>query len=140
MGSSQTQLSEDGCWWWDGQQWHPALSEDGRWRWTGSEWVPTNVPAQAEASPSRRQTGWLHGKGATGPLLIGVGVVATVVVFAFSLTQSDPVNAFVKYEGVIAIGLMAGTGTVSGRRWAVFLLGLLVVALVVAAIGYLLFG
>jgi peptidoglycan hydrolase-like protein with peptidoglycan-binding domain len=41
------QLSADGQWRWDGQQWHPVagddaagqLSADGQWRWDGREWV-----------------------------------------------------------------------------------------------------
>lgn len=31
-------LSEDGNWFWDGQEWRPAMSDDGLWRWDGREW------------------------------------------------------------------------------------------------------
>jgi hypothetical protein len=33
-------LSQDGMWWWNGQQWVPALSPDGAYRWDGAAWVP----------------------------------------------------------------------------------------------------
>jgi hypothetical protein len=37
------QLSADGRWWWDGQQWITAESADGLWHWDGTEWW-TTVP------------------------------------------------------------------------------------------------
>jgi hypothetical protein len=38
--AAATQLSADGCWWWDGQAWVPAVSPDGLWRWDGAAWHP----------------------------------------------------------------------------------------------------
>jgi hypothetical protein len=35
------QLSADGRWWWDGQQWITAESADGLWHWDGTEWWTT---------------------------------------------------------------------------------------------------
>jgi hypothetical protein len=61
------QISPDGNWWWDGQQWLSTLSPDGRMRWNGQQWLPiaATAPApqpaaagapqgdaQAQASPS----------------------------------------------------------------------------------------
>lgn len=37
-------FSDDGKWWWDGQNWQPAVSADGRMRWDGRQWQP--VPGQ----------------------------------------------------------------------------------------------
>jgi hypothetical protein len=34
-------LSEDGQWWWDGEQWLAAVTADGLWQWDGGEWQPT---------------------------------------------------------------------------------------------------
>jgi len=48
-------LSDDGAWYWDGQQWRPTLSEDGRWRWDGEQWRP------AEASTPPAPSGTLVG-------------------------------------------------------------------------------
>src|SRR3984893_15214429 len=42
-----TQLSADGRWWWDGQQWITAESADGLWHWHGAEWW-TTVPLEHE--------------------------------------------------------------------------------------------
>jgi hypothetical protein len=42
-------LSEDGKWFWDGQQWRSAISEDGLWRWDGKEWK--SAPSEAERLP-----------------------------------------------------------------------------------------
>jgi hypothetical protein len=36
--AAPVQLSNDGNWLWDGQQWRSAISEDGLWRWDGREW------------------------------------------------------------------------------------------------------
>ena len=41
------QLSADGRWWWDGQQWITAESADGLWHWDGAEWW-TTVPLEHE--------------------------------------------------------------------------------------------
>jgi hypothetical protein len=41
------QLSADGRWWWDGQQWITAESADGLWHWDGAEWW-TTVPLDHE--------------------------------------------------------------------------------------------
>ncbi|HEV2033220.1 MAG TPA: hypothetical protein VGU71_03315 [Candidatus Dormibacteraeota bacterium] len=38
--SAAGRLSDDGMWYWDGQQWRATLSEDGRWRWDGQKWQP----------------------------------------------------------------------------------------------------
>jgi hypothetical protein len=48
LGRSKTaqpgfQLSGDGLWWWNGQQWISTLSEDGRWRWDGRTWQPVQT-------------------------------------------------------------------------------------------------
>lgn len=34
------QLSPDGKYFWDGQQWVSTVSPDGKYRWTGTAWVP----------------------------------------------------------------------------------------------------
>jgi hypothetical protein len=38
--ASPGQFSPDGKYWWDGQQWVPAVSQDGKQRWNGTAWVP----------------------------------------------------------------------------------------------------
>ena len=54
---SQTRFSEDGRWFWDGQQWRSAISEDGRWRWDGQNWQPLEQPS-AQTSQSQPGGGW----------------------------------------------------------------------------------
>ena len=34
------QLSPDGKFYWDGQQWVSSISPDGRHRWNGTQWLP----------------------------------------------------------------------------------------------------
>lgn len=38
--TSETQLSADGGWWWNGADWVRAASADGLWRWEGKRWMP----------------------------------------------------------------------------------------------------
>src|SRR5579871_2538613 len=38
------QISPDGAYYWDGQQWVTTLSKDGAHRWNGSTWVPVSAP------------------------------------------------------------------------------------------------
>jgi len=44
------QLSPDGAYYWDGQQWVTTLSKDGAHRWNGSAWVPVAAAAGADAA------------------------------------------------------------------------------------------
>jgi len=39
-GISAPQFSNDGKWYWNGQQWVTAISPDGRYQWTGTAWAP----------------------------------------------------------------------------------------------------
>jgi hypothetical protein len=39
-GISAPQFSNDGKWYWNGQQWVTAISPDGRYQWTGTVWTP----------------------------------------------------------------------------------------------------
>ena len=39
-GVSGPQFSNDGKWYWNGQQWVTAISPDGRYQWTGTAWTP----------------------------------------------------------------------------------------------------
>jgi len=48
--SGGPQISPDGRWWWDGQQWQSLYSPDGSHRWDGKAWVPV---AAAVAVPPR---------------------------------------------------------------------------------------
>jgi hypothetical protein len=41
---SQSTISADGQFYWDGTEWRSTLSTDGRWRWTGTEWTALSVP------------------------------------------------------------------------------------------------
>ena len=55
-------MSDDGLYYWDGQQWVTTLSHDGRSRWNGTAWVPVAAaPQVAYFQPPRRvrvPTGW----------------------------------------------------------------------------------
>jgi len=44
------QITSDGAYYWDGQQWVTTLSKDGAHRWNGSAWVPVAADAGADAS------------------------------------------------------------------------------------------
>jgi hypothetical protein len=63
------QLSEDGQYWWDGNEWQPntagstsanqqtqngQLSEDGFYRWDGSEWQPVDQTNDQEGGHAAR--------------------------------------------------------------------------------------
>jgi hypothetical protein len=59
---SDLKLSQDGLYYWDGQQWVSTLSNDGRSRWNGVAWVPvaTLTPVFYSQPPTRARvpTGW----------------------------------------------------------------------------------
>jgi hypothetical protein len=59
------QRSEDGKYWWDGNDWQPVpedeaggstevgqLSEDGQWQWDGSQWQPADGAGGGDGSGS----------------------------------------------------------------------------------------
>jgi hypothetical protein len=79
------QLSSDGRWRWDGQQWVPAgpksskrpgsadpgapqLSSDGRWWWTGYQWAPAEQASSKQPQPP--------GPGALPKSAVGFGAFA----------------------------------------------------------------
>ncbi|HEX7158884.1 MAG TPA: hypothetical protein VF214_07715 [Edaphobacter sp.] len=45
------QFSDDGEWWWDGQEWHPTYSTDRQWRWIGEGWLPVD-PGRSRYGPN----------------------------------------------------------------------------------------
>jgi len=56
------QLSADGLWYWNGQEWKSTLSPDGVHRWNGSAWVPAGPappPAPPSGPPSSPAPPWL---------------------------------------------------------------------------------
>jgi hypothetical protein len=79
------QLSPDGMFYWDGQQWVSTLSPDGRSRWNGTTWVPTGhaygPPSyQAAGRTLREPTSW------TRPLQLAVaGWYTLEAAYALSL-------------------------------------------------------
>ncbi|HEY1456499.1 MAG TPA: hypothetical protein VGG31_08365 [Candidatus Dormibacteraeota bacterium] len=79
----QTRFSPDGFWWWDGNEWKPAISQDRLWRWNGVNWVP--AAPMAPAKPG-------GGSGlAIGLILafVGVLVVVSVLVIVILLTMGN---------------------------------------------------
>ena len=58
----ELKLSDDGLYYWDGQQWVTTLSRDGRSRWNGVTWVPVvSGPTPVYFQPrsgARVATGW----------------------------------------------------------------------------------
>jgi hypothetical protein len=72
------QLSPDGAYYWNGQQWVSTLSPDGAHRWNGATWVPTMsgaagpVPARA----SRPASGLAFQLGGAALWAMGFGLAA----------------------------------------------------------------
>ncbi len=91
------QLSPDGLWWWDGQQWVSALSPDGRWRWTGSRW---ELNARVDQPVQRRYQ--LAPTMETRPLQVAVIaylVISTVIgVFVMSTTVGNTLHSLPAYQ------------------------------------------
>src|ERR1700686_1684260 len=72
--TSQTRLSADGFWWWDGSQWRPAMSENRLWRWTGSTWEPARPGGSASSSG--------------GALWIVIGVLVGIVILVGAIAAA----------------------------------------------------
>jgi hypothetical protein len=88
--NSGGQLSPDGYWWWDGQQWVSTISPDGRWRWNGTTWVVNEAvsraigPVRYEPTPDTRRV-----QLAVIAYLVLSAVVGVIVAPA---TMSDAIN------------------------------------------------
>jgi Domain of unknown function (DUF4328) len=50
---SQTIVSKDGEFYWDGSGWRSTLSPDGAWRWSGTEWLPSQKSKGTAQIPGR---------------------------------------------------------------------------------------
>jgi hypothetical protein len=60
------ELSPDGGYYWDGQQWLSTLSPDHRWRWDGTKWaaiVSAPLPAPTEKPPATHEAAGFAAKG-----------------------------------------------------------------------------
>ncbi|MEO8743880.1 MAG: hypothetical protein ABI334_01185 [Candidatus Dormiibacterota bacterium] len=88
------QLSPDGMYYWDGQQWQSTLSHDGRTRWNGSAWIPVQSQGYAfGASPrapvTREPTSW------TRPLQYAVAgwyVLSAIYALSLPFWMSGPMS------------------------------------------------
>lgn len=61
-GNVPGQISADGLYYWNGQDWKSTLSPDGTHRWNGSAWVPSGPPpppAAPSGPPSTPAPPWM---------------------------------------------------------------------------------
>ena len=71
-----TTFSDDGRWFWDGNQWQPAISKDGSWRWDGLQWRHTSSTGGSKSPIVFR----------LGPAISGgLAVFALLLAFVFLL-------------------------------------------------------
>ena len=83
---SESRLSPDGQWFWDGQTWLTTLSPDGQWRWDGRSWVAISAPPVHKASAGgprsipgfRTGAAWKVPLVAVGFLLLLAGINSAV--------------------------------------------------------------
>lgn len=79
-GAQPHTFSADGRWWWDGQQWQPALSADGKMRWDGAHWVP-----------ARRGSPWMWVR-RIGSLLLGLLLLLGTGLFGIWAAAAQPID------------------------------------------------
>lgn len=123
------QLSPDGSYYWNGQQWVSTLSPDGAHRWDGSAWVPSGPqqPAaataghNAAASAARPSTlAWQFG--GTAAWSIGFGAAAILVPLLTSLFSTGTVYFLILPLFGFLRGLVAiRTGRVAGGALGIVL-------------------
>jgi hypothetical protein len=107
------QLSSDGRWRWDGEQWVPVkppsskqpelggpgapqLSTDGRWWWNGYEWAPAEPASSKRTKPP--------GAGALANIAAGCGLIVLVSPIGIGLAEAPPGQA---YDTGFALGVLA---------------------------------
>jgi hypothetical protein len=101
----ELKLSDDGLYYWDGQQWVSTLSHDGGSRWNGVAWVPVAGLQQGSFQPHARvrvPTGW------TKPLQYSVvawylanAIWAVATPFIMGGTVSDYVNQAIQQNAAL---------------------------------------
>ncbi len=111
------QLSPDGSYYWNGQQWVSTLSPDGAHRWNGSTWEPVAQTAAAAlptpAGPAaatpygapaalRRPSGLGYQFGGSAAWSIGFGLASLLAPFV-AQTYFIVLPLFGLYRGFIAI-------------------------------------
>jgi hypothetical protein len=92
----ELKLSDDGLYYWDGQQWVTTLAHDGHSRWNGTAWVPVAAPPQmAYFQPPRRMrvaTGW------TKPLQYAVAawyLLQAIYAIALPFVMGGPMTDYI---------------------------------------------
>jgi hypothetical protein len=100
-------LSEDGLYYWDGQQWVSTLSNDGRSRWNGMSWVPV-APTGMPTNYTQPHTGARTATNWTKPLQYSViafyavsALWAIVEPFLMAGSISDYVNQAIQRNAAL---------------------------------------
>lgn len=139
------QLSPDGMFYWDGQQWVSTLSPDGQSRWNGTTWVPAGraygPPAyQATGRALREPTSW------TRPLQLAVvgwyvleGLYALSLPFWMGAPMSQAMNQSIQRQQQLYPTVSPPpveftnvlTSMVGGILWVSALFGLVIAVVVV---------
>ncbi|HEY0830480.1 MAG TPA: hypothetical protein VGE99_05005 [Candidatus Dormibacteraeota bacterium] len=139
------QLSPDGMFYWDGQQWVSTLSPDGRSRWNGTTWVATGHafgpnPYQATGRTLREPTSW------TRPLQLAVagwyvleGLYALSLPFWMGGPMSQAINQSIQRQQQLYPTVSpppveftnAMTSMMGGILWVSALFGLVIAIVVV---------
>ena len=101
-------LSEDGFYYWDGQQWVSTLSHDGRSRWNGYTWVPVVGAGAPPLYYVGAQTGPRVPTGWTKPLqysVIAYYVVSAIYSiagpFLIAGSISDYINQVIQQQAAL---------------------------------------
>ena len=139
------QISPDGMFYWDGQQWVSTLSPDGRSRWNGMAWVPTGhafgpPTYQATGRALREPTSW------TRPLQLAVagwyvleGLYALSLPFWMGSPMSQAMNQSIQRQQELYPTVSPPpveftnvmTSMVGGILWVSALFGLVIAIVVV---------
>ena len=83
-GAAQTRFSADGFWWWDGEEWRPAISQDRLWRWNGQSWEPARVAAGRGGAGAAI--------GITIAIFLGVIVLVSIVTVVILYTMGGQIS------------------------------------------------
>lgn len=111
--------SEDGAYWWSGEQWLPAWSPDDRWWFDGSTWVPTHRPKLL----ARRDiiTGVVWGVVSLAAMVLSAVLAGHPNTAPVSVAWALGLLGIVAILGLPITGFITSRGPKAGRR---FLLGI----------------
>lgn len=102
------QISPDGAYYWDGQQWVSTLSHDGAHRWNGSAWVP----AGGVAAPGAPATAFTPAAPPPPASYSGPAIHPAATPYGASVAAQPRSGLAYQFGGVAAWSLAVGLASI----------------------------